>query len=94
MLSHKLFIRGLCVCAHLRARESERERERTNKQKEFVIQLEPNNIRMQIIYFSTSFKFDSSFYSLIFLIVHMGTQTLSVQPNKFYPIIEEYLYQQ
>ena len=60
MLSHKLFIRGLCVCAHLCARESERERERTNKQtnkqKEFVIQLEPNNIRMQIIYFSTSFQ--------------------------------------
>ena len=50
------------MCAHLRARESEREREKeqtnkqTNKQKEFVIQLEPNNIRMQIIYFSTSFQ--------------------------------------
>ena len=46
----------MCVRAHEREREREREREQTSKQKEFVIQLEPNNVRMQIIYFSTSFQ--------------------------------------
>ena len=50
----------MCVhtYVHVRAREREKEQtnKQTNKQKEFVIQLEPNNIRMQIIYFSTSFQ--------------------------------------
>lgn len=46
------------ACTREREREGERERkkEQTNKQKEFVIQLEPNDVRMQIIYFSTYFQ--------------------------------------